>query len=244
MALRSDAAMILFYDIEGDTADHDDWHSFEHFHERLSVPGFLRATRWLATGGGPRTMVTYEVEGVDVATSPAYLERLNKPSAWTRELMPRFRGMTRGFCRIAASAGFGLGRDALVARFLPEAGEEGRLADWLSGSVLADMASRRGMTGAQFLIPEPPSPMTEEQRLRGADRAMPWLVIATGYDPLALEAAGAAHLPAEALAEHGAAEIEFLAYSLHLTADREEAARTPKPPDLEPEVRGRSGARR
>jgi hypothetical protein len=69
MALRSDAAMVLFYDIEGDSADHDDWHSNEHFHERLSVPGFIRATRWVSTGSAPRYMVTYEVSGVDVATS-------------------------------------------------------------------------------------------------------------------------------------------------------------------------------
>src|SRR3546814_5593036 len=46
MALCSDAAMVLNYDIAGDTADHDDWHSYEHMHERLSVPGFVRATRW------------------------------------------------------------------------------------------------------------------------------------------------------------------------------------------------------
>ena len=66
MALCSDAAMVLMYDIAGDPADHDDWHSREHFHERLSVPGFLRATRWVATEGGPRFLVTYEVESVEV----------------------------------------------------------------------------------------------------------------------------------------------------------------------------------
>ena len=83
MALCSDAAMVLFYDIEGDTADHDHWHSHEHLHERLSVPGFLRATRWIATGPGPRYLVTYEVSGTDVATSQGYLDRLNDPTPWT-----------------------------------------------------------------------------------------------------------------------------------------------------------------
>ncbi|MGF1623222.1 MAG: hypothetical protein ACFCUR_21780 [Rhodomicrobiaceae bacterium] len=92
--------MVLFYDIDGDdnaddNADHYDWHSYEHLHERLSVPGFLRATRWVATEGTPRYMVTYEVSGVDVATSPGYLDRLNDPTPWTSDMMPRFRGMTR-----------------------------------------------------------------------------------------------------------------------------------------------------
>jgi hypothetical protein len=42
MALVSDSAMVLYYDITGDNADHDDWHTYEHMHERLSIPGFLR----------------------------------------------------------------------------------------------------------------------------------------------------------------------------------------------------------
>lgn len=69
MALCTDAAMVLYYDIAGDTADHDDWHTYEHFHERLSVPGFERATRWVARDASPRYMVIYEVTDVDIATS-------------------------------------------------------------------------------------------------------------------------------------------------------------------------------
>src|SRR3546814_8115716 len=93
MALCSDAAMVLYYDIAGDTADHDDWHSYEHMHERLSVPGFVRATRWVATAGAPRYMVIYEVTGTDMATAPGYLARLNNPTPWSSAMMPRFRGM-------------------------------------------------------------------------------------------------------------------------------------------------------
>ena len=105
MALYTDAAMILFYDFAGPLADHDDWHTYEHMHERLPIPGFERGTRWIATAGGPAYMIIYEVAGVDVATSPAYLARLNAPTPWTQSVMPRFRGMVRGFCTVAASAG-------------------------------------------------------------------------------------------------------------------------------------------
>src|SRR3546814_15058199 len=95
MALCSDAAMVLNYDIAGDTADHDDWHSYEHMHERLSVPGFVRATRWVATAGAPRYMVIYEVTGTDMAIAPAYLARPNNPTPWTSAMMPRFRSEDR-----------------------------------------------------------------------------------------------------------------------------------------------------
>ena len=43
MALLGQAAMVAIYDLEaGWEAKHDDWHSHEHMHERVGIPGFLR----------------------------------------------------------------------------------------------------------------------------------------------------------------------------------------------------------
>lgn len=245
MALVSDAAMVLFYDFAGDTSDHDDWHSHEHFHERLSVPGFLRATRWVAEDGGPRYMVTYEVSGLEVATSQGYLDRLNDPTPWTSEMMPRFRGMTRGFCRVAASAGFGLGRGAVALRFHPDPGAERQITDWLSGDILPGLAAHRGVVGAVLFQPAPPPPMTREQSLRGPDRPMPWLVVATGYDIAAVKTAASGMLRPEAVRAQGASdEIQTGFYTLDYTATAEEAARTAKPAVLDPATRKREGPRR
>lgn len=243
MALTSDAAMVLFYDIAGETADHDDWHSHEHFHERLSVPGFLRATRWVATGDGPRYMVIYEVSGIDVAVSQGYLDRLNDPTPWTSEMMPRFNGMTRGFCHVVFSAGFGLGRAAVALRFAPQEGREETLTDWLAEEALPAIASFRGVVAAHLLLPAPPPPMTREQALRGPDQPMPWVVIATGYDAEALDRATAENLDLAALARNGAGEVARGSYALDYTATTEEVARTPRPPDLDPEMRKRNGPR-
>ncbi|PHP65905.1 hypothetical protein CSC94_16420 [Zhengella mangrovi] len=227
MALTSDAAMMLFYDIEGDTADHDDWHSREHFHERLSVPGFLRATRWIALESGERYMVSYEVSDVDVATSKGYLDRLNDPTPWTSEMMPRFRGMVRGFCHVTASAGFGLGAVAAVLRFHPEAGREDALSAWLAGAVLQELVAGRGMVSAYLMRPAPPPPMTREQALRGQDKVMPWLVVATAYDRGALDAATDASLGQDALIANGATpDMRCDLYGLHYTATADEAARS------------------
>ncbi len=244
MTLCSSAAMVLFYDIEGDNADHDDWHSYEHFHERLSVPGFLRATRWAAVEGAPKYMVTYEVSGVELATSPGYLDRLNHPTAWTSEMMPRFRGMIRGFCHIAASASFGLGIIATALRFMPEAGKRNSLSGWIADHVLPAMTSRRGMVGAHLLQPAPPPPMTREQLLRGPDHAMPWLVIATAYDAAALKQAATEHLCSGAFHENGATEdMTTGTYVLQCTATAEEVKRTPAPPVLTPGTRRSDGPR-
>ena len=231
MTLRSGAAMVLFYDIEGDNADHDDWHSYEHFHERLSVPGFLRATRWVAVEGAPRYMVTYEVSSVDIATSQDYLDRLNEPTPWTREMMPRFHSMTRGFCHIAASSGFGLGSVTSALQFLPKEGSAEKLSGWIADQVLPAMALLRGIVGAHLLRPAAPPPMTREQSLRGPDNPMPWLVVATAYDAAALKRATNDHFNFDDFRGRGASEAMTLGtYALHYIAAAEEVAQTPHPP--------------
>jgi len=227
MALTTDAAMVLYYDIAGDTADHDDWHTFEHLHERLSIPGFVRATRWIAAPGTPRYLIVYEVDAVDVATSPHYLARLAAPTPWTRAMMPRFRGMVRGFCTVVASAGYGLGRAAVSLRFSVD-GDGARLRDTLARAALPAMADRRGVASVHLLAPAPPPPMTAEQALRGRDLPMGWLALATGDDAEALEAAVRAHLDRATLEALGAADVhEPSRHAFHYTATAAEVARAP-----------------
>lgn len=245
MALCSDAAMVLYYDIAGDTADHDDWHTYEHMHERLSIPGFVRATRWVATAGAPRYMVIYEVADTGVATAPAYLERLNNPTAWTSEMMPRFRGMVRGFCSVVAGAGFGLGHAAMSLRFTPAADRAETLGGWLADEIMPAMASRRGMAGIHLLHPAPPPPMTKEQAIRGPDAPMSWLLLATGYENEALSRAVAEHLDAATLERQGANPGSVTGhYQMHYTATAREAARMAANPPLPADRRRQIGVRR
>ena len=78
------------------------------------MPGFRRVVRWVCDGEGPRYLVTYEVTGVEVATSDGYLARLNAPSPWTQAMIPRFCGMVRGFAEEVAGAGIGIGGAAIL----------------------------------------------------------------------------------------------------------------------------------
>lgn len=245
MALCSDAAMVLYYDITGDNADHDDWHTYEHMHERLSIPGFVRATRWVATTGVPKYMVIYEVTGTEVATSPAYLERLNNPTPWTASMMSRFRGMVRGFSSVVAGSGFGLGNAAVSVRFTPAAAEESNLKNWLAQEIFPAMSSRRGMAGVHLLQPAPPPPMTKEQSIRGPDTVMSWLVLATAYDADSLSRAVAEHLEPAALERHGAmSAITMGAYALHYAVTAQEVSRTAPNPTPNLDLRQTAGVRR
>ncbi|GLT12594.1 hypothetical protein ACFQFQ_25335 [Sulfitobacter porphyrae] len=223
MALSTDAMMVLFYDFDGDTADHDDWHSTQHFLERLLVPGFMRATRWVATTGTPRYLVTYEVGDTDVGTSAPYLARLNDPTPWTIEMMPRFRGMIRGFCKIVASYGLGLGATALTLRFTPPTDH---LVAKLAESVLAEIAALPGVVSVLMLRPVAPPPMTREQSLRGADTPMPWLVLVTAHGPAPLEAVEIRYFDKARLRDLGASDDLVLSrYAMAHTAVAADAKR-------------------
>jgi hypothetical protein len=215
MPLLGSAAMLLSFDVvEEAVADHDHWHTYEHLPERLSIPGFLRGTRWVAIHGQPRYFVLYEVEQLVTLTSEAYLTRLNNPSAWTKKVMPHYRGMSRGLCTVSASFGHGLGNVAKLLRFKPETESAASLRSWLVDEALPGLPQNTGLGCAHLLEGAAAAPMTNEQRIRGADAGVDWALIVTGYEREALDHAG---LGSAALAARGATGVQEATYRLHYT---------------------------
>ena len=94
------AALAMWWDMApAMRAEFEDWHSHEHFPERLSLPGFLRASRWAGvdTDG---FFVMYELKAHEDLSSPEYLARLNDPTPWSRKLttasiVTHFNAMSR-----------------------------------------------------------------------------------------------------------------------------------------------------
>ncbi len=200
--------MLRTFDIvEEAIAEHDDWHTHEHLPERLSIPGFLRGTRWVATSGGPRYLVLYEVQRLETLASPAYLERLNNPSPWTQKMMPHYRGMTRGLCSVASSQGHGMGHFAGLLRFKPAPGQEASLESWLSQELLPRLPERRGLSSVHLLRSGLTPEMTAEQRIRGADTGVDGALLVTGYERAAVAGLVQTELGAAALERHGATEV-------------------------------------
>ena len=215
--------MLLFFDIAPEAiAEHDDWHTHEHLPERLSIPGFLRGTRWVGLREGQsRYFVIYEVRDTGVLTSEAYLARLNNPTPWTRKMMPSYRGMTRGFCAVTGRAGLGLGNAALVVRFKP--GDASAMRDWLVQEVMPGLASRPGLGGCYLFESAAAPPMTREQRIRGADAGVDWALMVTGYDEEAVAGVERADFEKTRLEGRGAAVAGFGLYRTHYTLYEVEA---------------------
>jgi hypothetical protein len=169
MPLLGPASILLSFDIAPEAiAEHDDWHTHEHMPERLSIPGFLRGSRWTAIRGEPRYMVLYELAEPGTLTSAAYLQRLNNPTPWTSKMMPHYRGMRRSLCSVVASRGVGIGGFARLLVF-NDANEDAAM--WLIDEILPTLPSQRGIASAHLLQPTVSAPMTREQGLRGTDAA-------------------------------------------------------------------------
>ena len=165
----------------------EDWHSHEHFPERMSIPGFLRGSRWASAAGDDGFFVMYELDVYETLTSPHYLARLNDPTPWSTKMMPHHRNMVRSQCRVVESFGGGIARSIATTRVSPRPGEADTLRDRLA-EVLANLSRVPGITGGHLLQTHTPDAgATQEQKIRGgADAVADWIVLVNGYDAKAL----------------------------------------------------------
>ena len=75
------------------------WYDLEHIPERLSVPGFMNADRWIGADNPKISVATYDLDHVGVLHSPPYLAvGGDNASPWTkrtakfRKLILRYEG--------------------------------------------------------------------------------------------------------------------------------------------------------
>jgi hypothetical protein len=219
MALMGPAAIAMWWDMApAHRIEFEDWHSHEHFPERLGIPGFLRGSRWADSSGGAGFFVMYELDAYETLTSSHYLERLNNPTPWSRKLMPYHGNMVRSQCRVLESFGGGVGHTMLTLRFSPAPGRSDALRGYLR-EVLGRIPSLPGLTGGHLLQTETPDiAQTQEQKIRGgADAVADWVVLVNGYESSALEGLRSTELGEKELADAGAlpAQITGL-YGLRL----------------------------
>jgi hypothetical protein len=218
MPLLGKAAMLLSFDVVQEAvSEHDEWHTHEHLPERLSIPGFLRGTRWVALHGQPRYFVMYEVEHLDTLASDAYLERLNHPTPWTAKMMPHYRGMRRGLCSVLGSSGFGMGHVGLLVRFKPAPGAESLAGEWLGKEILPQLPKRPGLGSVHLLKGALTPKMTNEQRIRGVDAGVDWALLTTGYSQDALATLAQADLCNDRFEGHGATGVVAALYRADYT---------------------------
>lgn len=111
------AILITEMDIPAEhEAEFNDWYTNEHVAERVDLPGFRSAYRFVATDGQPKYFAYYETDGLEALTTPTYKAILADQTDWSKRVMGRFRNFGRMCGPLVARAGRGHGGMALVLR--------------------------------------------------------------------------------------------------------------------------------
>lgn len=111
MPLQARAFLGIWHNLKpGFERDFDRWHTYEHMPERVGVPGFRQARRYMNRQLGSHLCFTmYEGAHTETFRSPGYLARLNDPTPWTRRVGAAQTDFLRGAFEVQLSLGAGLG---------------------------------------------------------------------------------------------------------------------------------------
>jgi len=215
--LLGNAALLMWCELPANMeTEHGEWHSQEHFPERLAIPGFLRARRGLARDpGSAKTFLMYELANLAALTSPTYLERLNNPTPWTSKINLATLSFSRSTTRIAASWVHGVGGSLLTIRYDAQPGAENDLHSWSKG-VVESLRSRNGVVGAHFFVHDAAATvLTKEHELRRkADDNAAYVLVVEGFDEGLVKAVHASVLFAGHLEKNGAQRIRACMFRL------------------------------
>jgi len=219
MGLLGEAVLAIWNDIApGGDAEFVHWHTKEHIPERVGISGFLRGRRYEAVASEPRYFNLYETDSLGVLGGPAYVERLNNPTPWTRRALPLFRKTKRTACRVAKSLGQGVGGALATLDAGPAAGHEQGFRGWLIDTTLPALLDRPGIVGVHLCEADVGTTQvkTEEKKLRDRPDALArWVLMVEGVDATTVQAVCDDSLNPDLLERHGAAlEAALAVYRL------------------------------
>ena len=94
---------LVHTDIPDDIVDeYNAWYDEEHLPRLVTVPGVVRARRYVATSGNPKYLTAYELTDKDAFESPAGLKARKTP--WTEKMRALFSNTRRNMCRLILPA--------------------------------------------------------------------------------------------------------------------------------------------
>ena len=99
--------------------DFNRWYDREHMQERVAIPGFQNARRFVAVDGCPRRyLALYFTDSLGVFTSAPYAKAFGNQTQWSLDNFQRMRGTQRRVGELTLEAGEGEG-GALAAFVVP-----------------------------------------------------------------------------------------------------------------------------
>lgn len=192
MPLAGKGMLLTSMDIDpSNEAEFNRWYDREHLEERVAIPGFLEARRYVAHDGKPKYLSLYSTETFEVLDSPAYRTALANQTDWSKANIARFRNMIRAVARISISRGQGRGAVLGIVRLRAVDKDRLRIA-------LRDQLEPGKLDGilSMHLLESDPSlskPITDDPSAPNPG-AGDWFVLIEGTDVKAVSAAVTARL--------------------------------------------------
>lgn len=156
--------------VAGQELAFDDWYNREHHAERVAIPGFLRARRYINLGSGRRIFSRYDVSEVKVLASSAYLAALNNPTPWSQRMFPAYRNTLRACFDVVSRRGDAEGGFVACLRYSAPASVQAMLE-----SISPALAGAVGVLGVEIWRADAAvtSHPTIEKTLRAAPDTFP-----------------------------------------------------------------------
>jgi hypothetical protein len=151
MALYGKGMLMTFSEIApGVEEDFNEWYNREHIDERVWMPGFHRARRYVDNDGDAliKYFATYETDKVEDLSHSDYMELLKDQTDWSKKVMATFEKFDRVTARITIDQSHGFGGACAFARFFPAPSVMDGLRSHLENELLPSLAARPGMIGA------------------------------------------------------------------------------------------------
>ena len=196
MSLAGLGAVCIWHDLLPEARDDfHQWHNREHMPERVGIPGFRRGRRYVAIAGTPEYFNLYEADSAEVLGGQDYLNRLNAPTEWTRQVVPSFRNVSRSISRVVYTHGVGQGAFMLTLRFEVAQSDRSRVVKALRQRLLPPLCDNKGIAGVHLCLADESISKVEtaEKKARADTTQVPtWIILIEGNSSADVQAAGAA----------------------------------------------------
>lgn len=207
MPLRGKGMLITYTEVKpAHERDFNEWYNREHIDERVNLPGFHRARRYVAVRAAPKYLAIYECDTVADLATPGYLALLANQTPWSQAVMARFTHFQRLTLRIQIDRTHGEGGAITAVRFVPEPAMRRRLLAWLNETALPKAIGRPGMLGvavAENDLEIANAPLQSKSMDHPKADQVEWVVLLEGADPAATSSAARVLFKAAALKPFG-----------------------------------------
>jgi len=188
MSLYGKGMLITFSETPPEVEeDFNEWYNREHIDERVWMPGFHRARRYVAANSNAdiKYFATYETDKVEDLADPEYMELLKDQSDWSKKVMSTFTKFDRITANVTIDLSHGFGGACLAARFFPRIEIMSKLRDNLGDNLLPNIVSTPGIIGA-VLVENNLSVVNEGRRAQGMEipenETPEWIILIEAQD--------------------------------------------------------------